>query len=558
MLRLLSRLASAAVFVGLCVFPVVVSAQGAWEIDSFHSDIQVEQDGGVDITETINVTFYTEKHGIFRDIPVKYRNTLNQHISLGLEVLGVTDETGEPIDYEVSREGAYQRIKIGDPFTTITGPHTYKIQYRADRALRYFDDHDELYWNVTGNAWEVSIDNASATVYLPFAPDNQTKVICYTGETGSTAQDCLGEIRSNEAWFTANDYLTIAVSWPKGLVAEPTFSKRVLWFVEDNTGIFWPIFALIGGYYVWSRRGRDPKGRGIVRQYEAPDKISPAELGYLVRQSFKTDDISAEIVALAEAGFLKIAEVKKDGWLKDKVEYELIRVGSAIPAVKHQRVLLDALFADAIDGRMAVKDLPTDFYKEVEKVKNAVWDAVEKRGYFDKKPESVWGAWVFAAIAVGFVLFAMAAAVQMRLDMVLGGIAAEVILIGFALLMPKRTEAGVAAYQYALGFKQYIAAAETERVQWQEKQNLFFDVLPYAMVFGIADKWAKAFEGKLQQPDWYAGSNAAAFSATRFTSSMNSFSAATLSHASPPSSNSSGFSGGSSGGGGGGGGGGSW
>ncbi len=540
------------------LLPAIASAQGAWEIDSFHADIVVGQNGGIEVTETIEVEFYTEKHGIYRDIPVKYRNAYNQHISIGLEVLGVTDGDGEPVEYEVSREGAYQRLKIGDPFETITGPYTYKIQYRSNRAIRYFDDHDELYWNVTGNMWEVFIPQSSATVYLPFAPDDQTKVICYTGATGSTAQDCVGEIRSNEALFSANDYLTIAVSWPKGLVAPPSTSQRALWFVEDNTGVFLPLFALIGGYYLWSRRGRDPKGRGVVRQYEAPDKLTPAETAFLVRQGFKVDDISAEIVALAEAGFLKIAEMKKDGWLKDRVEYELIRVGSATPAAEHQRVLLEALFEDAINGKMAINDLPTDFYKKVEKVKTAVWSAVEKRKYFDKKPESVWGAWVFGAIAVGFVLFGMAAAVQMRLDMVLGGIVAEAILIGFALLMPKRTEAGVTAYHHALGFKQYIEAAETERVKWQEKQNIFFDVLPYAMIFGVADKWAKAFEGKLQQPDWYSGANAAAFSPTGFTHSMTAFSAATASHSSPPSSNSSGFSGGSSGGGGGGGGGGSW
>ncbi len=534
-------------------------AQGAWEITSFHADIDVQREGGMRVKETIVTYFHTQKHGIYRDIPVKYRNSVNQHISIGLEVLGVTDENGQSYQYEVLRDGAYRRIKIGDPDAYVSGQKTYVIEYIASRGLRYFDDHDELYWNITGNEWEVGIPEATATVRLPFEAEGVVKTVCYTGSTGSTAQDCTSRVEGNEIHFTANDFLTVAVSWPKGFVTEPSGWTKASWILSDNFGFLFPLVALVVGYALWSSRGRDPKGRGVVRQYDAPDKLSPAEMGYLVHQSFRHDHVSAEIVSLAEAGFLKITEIKKDGWLTDSFDYELHLVKDAVSAKPHQHVLLDALFAHAIDKKIKISDLPKDFYKEVEKIKAAVWKSVQDRQYFVGKPGHVAGAWIAAAIGAGILLFIVAAVSGMRLDLLVGGIIAEAILLIFAVLMPKRTQAGVAAYQHALGFKQYIAAAETERVKWQEKQNLFFEVLPFAMVFGLADKWAKAFEGKLQQPpEWYSGSKAQAFSAAHFSRSMSGFSAATMSHAMPPSSSSSGFSGGSSGGGGGGGGGGSW
>lgn len=553
MKRLLFVLSALFVFM-----PFETFAQGAWEIKSFHADIHVAENGSMRVKETIDVNFFTSKHGIYRDIPVKYRNQLNQHISLGLDVVEVSDDEGHAHMYEVIRDGAYRRIKIGDPNAYVEGPVTYVIEYNVERGLRYFDDHDELYWNITGTQWEVPIQRATASVYLPFESIDGLETICYTGPLGSTEQNCETVVESGVVRFSADDFLTAAISWPKGLVDEPSAMKKAGWFLGDNFGFLLPVFALAAGYVVWAGRGRDPRGRGIVRQYDAPDKLSPAEMGYLVYQSFRNDFIAAEIISLAEQGFLTIAETEKKGWFS-QADYEISLMKHSSEAEGHRRVLLEALEREADGGKLKISDLPQDFYKEVEKVKAAVWNAVEARQYFAGKPGTVVGVWVAAAIGIGVVLFVLAALFAFRFDLLVGAILSSAVLIVFAVLMSKRTEAGVAAYQHALGFKQYIAAAETERVKWQEKENLFFDVLPYAMVFGIADKWAKAFEGKLQQPpQWYSGTSVHAFSPVHFSNSLSGFSTATVSHSSPPSSSSSGFSGGSSGGGGGGGGGGSW
>lgn len=572
----MKRLIAFAFAAAILFLPAVSHAQSPWEISSFHSDIEVQPDGNLLVTETIETRFNESKHGIFRDIPVKYWNSYRQNISLGLKILGVTDASGRPHKYELSNEGAYRRIKIGDPDVYVSGNQTYVIQYEARRGLRFFQDHDELYWNVTGTAWEVPITNTSATVRLPFTSTDGVETICFTGPLGSKAQECEADITSGPIRFAADDFLTIAVSWPKGLVPEPSFASGLGWFASDHWGLILPLLAAMGAYFVWSRRGRDPKGKGIVRQYEAPDGLSPAETGFLVKQSFRTDFVAAEIISLAEKGYLTIKEVPAEssllttittGTIRKKMggaviyAYELRRQSGTKPLKPHQQALLDALFAQATDSTILMDDLPKDFYKEVEKVRTAVWKEIERAGYFAGKPESALVVWITLAILVTAGLVFLAVLYEMRIDMILGAILSSIILFIAAVFMPKRTAKGVAAYEYALGFKQYIDAAETDRVKWQETQNIFFEVLPYAMVFDIAGKWANAFEGKLTQPPtWYSGSSTTTFSAVHFSQSMTAFSAATASHSSPPSSSgsSSGFSGGSSGGGGGGGGGGSW
>ncbi|MCU1351899.1 MAG: hypothetical protein JWM05_1108, partial [Acidimicrobiales bacterium] len=111
--------------------------------------------------------------------------------------------------------------------------------------------------------------------------------------------------------------------------------------------------------------------------------------------------------------------------------------------------------------------------------------------------------------------------------------------------------------------KQFIDESEKDRAQFAERQHLFTEYLPYAIVFGATEKWARAFEGLdgvLPQQGWYVGQNA--FTVVAFSLAIDGFtvtSAGTISSVPAASSGSSGFGGGGfSGGGFGGGGGSSW
>ena len=160
-------------------------------ISSFHSNIIISEDATVTITETVLYDFGTERrHGIFRDVPVIYENTEGRKFRVSLSIQSVTDEEGRPYQYEVSSYGNDTRIKIGDPDKTVTGEHTYIITYTARGVITYFSDHDELYWNVTGNGWEVPIDRAEATIVFDTSIKEralpEVRVDCFTGAEGST------------------------------------------------------------------------------------------------------------------------------------------------------------------------------------------------------------------------------------------------------------------------------------------------------------------------------------------------------------------------------------
>jgi hypothetical protein len=135
----------------------------------FGSNVTVERDGTLDVTEAIRIRAEGDaiRHGIQRDFPTRYRDRLGRQVRVGFEAKEVTLD-GDPVQWEVMRQDNGMRIRIGDPDRYVaTGERVYRIRYRTTRQLGYFEDYDELYWNVTGNGWTFPIDAAEARVRLP-------------------------------------------------------------------------------------------------------------------------------------------------------------------------------------------------------------------------------------------------------------------------------------------------------------------------------------------------------------------------------------------------------
>ena len=124
-------------------------------IDNFDVTIKMNADASIDVTEQIDYNFGSlQKHGIYRDIPVKYQARGGSY-SLRISDISVADEMGAAYDFGVSDKGSEKEIKIGNADALVTGSKVYIIRYKIKRAINYFDDHDELYWNATGNEWTV-------------------------------------------------------------------------------------------------------------------------------------------------------------------------------------------------------------------------------------------------------------------------------------------------------------------------------------------------------------------------------------------------------------------
>ena len=326
-----ARLAAAAALLALAaVFPARASADdGGWTISSFDAQIDIQSDGRVLVSETLAVDFgFLERHGIVRDIPVQYDwpQGVRKIRVYELQVLSVTDAAKKAWKYESYGKGANVEIKIGDPDHTVTGRQTYVITYQVKGALNAFSDHDELYWNATGNEWPAPISRATATVRAPAAP---TQTACFVGPVGSVAR-CTLQSQSSGALYTSpralipGEGLTVVFGLRKGVVPEP---KPILqdrprdlaeFFEVTPLWLALAVFVAVGGVFAvfwrWYTAGRDEREhQTIVPEFEPPEKARPAEIGVLVDESADTLDVTATIVDLAVRGYLTITEVPKEG-----------------------------------------------------------------------------------------------------------------------------------------------------------------------------------------------------------------------------------------------------
>lgn len=289
---------------------------------SYHSDISIETDGSMLVEEHIRVQAdgHKIKRGIYRDFPTNYGDRHNNIYRVKFELLEVgRNGTSEP--YHTKKLSNGIRIYIGSKDHFIAhGEHSYTIVYRTERQLGFFEEFDELYWNVTGNGWEFPIDKATAIVTMPdiFSPD-QVNLEGYTGLKGSKEQDYTASLEyDGSAWFETskklgpNEGLTIVANWPKGYVTEPTKEQRVSWFFQDNRSTVYGVagLALLLIYYlaVWLRVGRDPESEAIIPLYKPDSGYSPASMRYITHMGYDKKAFSAAVVDMAVKGYLKIEE----------------------------------------------------------------------------------------------------------------------------------------------------------------------------------------------------------------------------------------------------------
>ena len=547
-------------------------AQRSLVIERFDAAITVNRDGSIDVTETISPRFTGKWNGIFRTIPVKYHTPQGFNWTLRLELVSVTDGQGQTLKTEASRERHYLKYKIWVPGAE-DATRTVVLRYRAENGLRFFEDHDELYWNVTGDEWEVPIEAATARIVLPDGAEG-VRAIAFNGAYGSTARDALVEQDGTVIRIAMphrlefHEGLTAVVGWNKGLVAEPTTTDRAIGFFESNWPLGLPIVAFFAMLTLWRRHGRDPEPRPVPVQYEPPESMTPAEAGTLIDNSADMRDVTATLVDLAVNGHTKIEEREERklfGLIKDQevVFHRLDPPADARPLAPHEQRVLNGVFASGANA-VELSDLENEFYTSLPGIKSAVFDRLIEQGYYRKRPQTVQGIWTAGGIAAGVLIGVAGAALSAKLSMTpvpffVAAVLVAIIVVGFAFVMPARTVAGARARERVLGFEDFLHRVESDKYRRIVRTPEMFErFLPFAMAFGVEKQWAKAFEGIFREPpQWYAG-NISTFNASGFSDRMSALSsrAASTMSSSPRSSGGSGFSGGSSGGGGGGGGGG--
>jgi uncharacterized membrane protein YgcG len=556
--------------------PLYAQELSTEHISEFNSDITINQDATIDVTEEIHYYFDTYKHGIFWQYPIEYSvGGFRRSTALDVnEVYYYPEDNPQQKNsiYERTNSNGWVELKIGDPDSTITGSYVYVIDYTLTGVgISYFDTHDEVYFNVIGPGWQVPILQANANITTFTSP---TERICYTGEEDSTAQNCefkeINDAYTLKTTSTLEPYeaLTFAFKYPVGSIENRT-TQIWLGIIISNLGILLPIPVFLLLRSLLKKKWSNEKIT-VIPHYEVPDDLDPIVAGYVYNSKVDFKYASAAIIWLAVKGYLSLEKEGNKTYLNKetaKGDYQ---------GTDHLNDLYSTLFLRG--PSVNVKKMPAGFTNKIVSIFTTAKTYAENKGYIDKSRQNVKSLLTILGFIGLFLTFFILLPFLISMAAVgtaIGIIISSIILIIIGSKVDIRSKEGNELYYELKGLRMYIDTAEKHRIEFhndpEKFRGVFETLLPFAMIFGSEKKWAKEFEDlyKNTQPDWYRGDFNAfdVYMISRAVSTLNSGvkSATTKAYGSGSgfrssgwSSGGSGFSGGSSGGGGGGSGGGSW
>ncbi|GAB1481839.1 DUF2207 domain-containing protein [Treponema sp.] len=617
---------------GSCIFavalfliaPFFAFAEEAFLIDHYQIDMKVRENNSYEIREIISADFSQERHGLIREIPLAFDGTPVKISNISVPGFESSIERGQDI----------LRVRIGSADTYVKGKLTYTLSYIYDVGADKLPDMDEFNHNVIGTQWDTTIEAADFSIQLPkaFKAEN---VNCTIGTYGSTSSEGV-EWKVEGSTITGHltrplynfEGLTVALPLPEGYWVGAQTHRKPYWLLFTLLG--YPLYALVivVAFLLWFFKGRDNKLFPSV-QFEAPEGLTPSEIGYIIDGRVDAKDVTSLILYWAEKGYLAVEETEGGkGKARSLSLIKLKDMGS--DARSYEKYIFDKLFSFGSNDQVSTSELTNKFYPTIawaqDNITKTFTDNPEK-SIFDKGSTlntllvgflaalpimailtesfaSMMGEGPMALVAIPFSLFIVIPVLIFGSAMTgknSGGKAAIFIpvlfgsfslvffsffvvfaagnsflkylaailacfVVGiFVSIMSRRTEYGDRILEKVLGFRDFIKTAENDKLEkmFESNPGYFYNILPYATVLGLSNKWASHFEGlSVSAPTWYRGYRSDGFRVRDFERDLNrNFSTLNTSLSSSPSSSGrsgSSSSGGFSGGGSGGGGGGSW
>ncbi len=480
----------------ICLFLPVIALADDWYVRDFNTQINVNQDSSLAITERITADCGNAlgKHGIFRVLPTKM-NVDGKLVNIPIKLISITDFNGNPIKYSVINNYSDNTVtfKIGDAKKTVQGVNYYQIVYSVKNTIRFYDSYDQLYWNLTGNFWELNIDKSFASIIFPEEiNENNSNTKIFIGELGS--QNLLTGIWENNVLNVSNNTMlyprqgiSIMIDFPKEI-----FTASKLTFLEKYSktlGYLWlliPISVFIFCFSIWKKYGKEYSiSKTITPEFGPPQDLSPAEIG-LISNFGKVSGavITSTIINLATREILKIEEIDRK-WMLGGKDYKLtiIDQGKLKEVSQAEKMIIDEIFSGY--DPVHISALKQDFRKKLPNLQKKIRNLMYSQGLLVNNKR------VNGLMSIPFIIFII-------LWIILGNIkprnetiarfailASFFISFIFLMFMPKRTQKGAELNWQIKGFKLYMETAEKYRQQFFEKENMFEKLLPYAIVFGI-------------------------------------------------------------------------
>ena len=542
--------------------PAEQVSEKSWDFERFDVDIVLNPDSTYTVRETQVVNFHGSYSWLNRDLSTQ-RAQFAEGTTYGrvrVRDIAVYNLDGTPYDegsWSVEEYAGGKTVRV--EFEARDEQRGWIIEYTMSGALIFAEGHDRLYWNAVSIYREVPVKTSTITVRLPQGTDmgavEATQYVDIhnppsTYDTGVEGDTLMWTVKDIAPYTT----FTIDVSLPKGIVSVPWQYRRTCGIaVVASSGVMFAV-VLLAMLFLWWRKGRDlgRTGTAMVR-YDPPDGLTPAMVGMLAHERPRVEDITATIVDLARRGYLRIIEMEKRSLIR-VMEYAFRRLRQDYDGLlPYEKVIMQGLFSSG--DFVTEKDLHDNFYVRIPTIHAEVGDEVVSRKLFDRDPQRVRRAYYIAG-AVLAVLPPVAALVSPQyVDMgwllvpLYAFIPVGVVVALIGRFMPRRSREGSRLYEHVMGFREYMATAEGEELERMTPES-FQANLPFAMVLGVAEAWARKFKDiYTTPPEWFSGSSST-FSTVYLASSlasMNGHLGSALT-SSPGSSGSGGGGGGAGGG----------
>lgn len=534
---------------------------------AYNVDININEDNSFDITEHISAYFNEQRHGIYRTIPTRNQVKRTDGTSHSVKAKIKNIKVSENCD--VSIENGNYVLQIGDADTYVEGEHDYTVKYTYMLGEDQNNGFDELYYNIIGDGWDTYIQNVTFKITMPKEFD-KSKLGFSIGNYGTVGTyDINYDVNDNiitgsvARTLQPNEAVTVRLELEDGYF----YFNKALYNFKLALLVAVPALLFIVVIILWSKFGKDKKAVQTVEFYP-PNGMSSADIAFWQSGLIANNEkLTPLLIELANDGYIQIEEVETKS--KKKSEFAITKLKDRYDGNdRAKEIFFNGLFKNGTRSKIYKSDLEDDFYLTLNIIRELYNKPEKRHKVFEAK--SLYMrilAWVLCALSVFAVLFNFSNLFDSSLKYILTlvGIIICIVSFVFSFFIRKRTDEAVDILGKINGFKNFLETAEKDKLEAlvDDDPAYFYNILPYAYVLGVSDKWMKKFESiAVEPPQWYYGYhpyNYIVFSHF-MRDTMNSASNAMISM--PVQSGSGGsFSsggGGFAGGGAGGGGGGSW
>ncbi len=487
-------------------FAASLFSQGYY-IKSYDVEMQLHDDGSLDVIENIKVNFEEPRQGIIRDIPYIY-SWQGKRIKVKISNISVPRyKTKE------SNKGSEKSIRIGTKGKFLEGDHEYKITYTVDGHIAAYEDFLELYWNAIPEDWDTRIESYSYSLTLPKDVElNYEDYKILSGDQGSADNSSTIKFVDNVISGRSTTSLkpkqgvTLAVKLPSDYVSVDLIAESAKEIQNKRTPInndpwTWiaSLFGLVGLWLGWKKiDGSSTEDKTIKHQHYPPDNMSAAQVGYFIDHKANTRDIMALIPQWGAEGLIKLDKINDDT--------QIVKIGDLpkeLPQYEH--TLFDAIFQDGdvvFLNSLKYKIATALYYSQ-----NQLSKEHKHSDLYDENSVFYFHSWRTLLVSIAMIAFGIVSLLVWQTVV----ICIASILIGVALFViyftePKHTQTGVRIKNHLLGLEQFLKNHDgSDYPDLMKRDPRYFDkTFPYAVALGIDTNFLRWFGDHVEYtPPWY-------------------------------------------------------